>query len=67
MAIDNLRRVSLSNPREAIQMIERDGGVILTDFTTPDLVKQVNETASSYYTHNKDVSVLAILPPCEVA
>ena len=42
------RRVSLNDPDLAIRIIEEDGGVILTDFTTTALVKQVNTDAAPY-------------------
>lgn len=42
------RRVSLNDPDLAIKIIEEDGGVILTDFTTTTLVEQVNADAAPY-------------------
>lgn len=42
------RRVSLNDPDLAIRIIEEDGGVILTDFTTTTLVEQVNADAAPY-------------------
>lgn len=37
-----LQRVPLSSPEEAIQAIEKDGGVILTGFSSITAVTQVN-------------------------
>jgi hypothetical protein len=36
-----LRRVPLSRPERAIEVIEVDGGVILTDFASPDQLDRV--------------------------
>lgn len=36
-----LRRVPLSLPEMAIEVIEKDGGVILTDFASPDQLYRV--------------------------
>ena len=42
------RRISLQDPVAAIECIERDGGVILTDFSSPDDVDRVSQDAAPY-------------------
>ena len=44
------QRVSLKDPASAIQHIERDGGVILTDFSTSEDLAKVNADAAPYIT-----------------
>lgn len=38
-----LQRVPLSLPERAIEAIEKDGGVILTDFASPDQLDRVHQ------------------------
>ena len=48
MPSNALRRVPLSSPEEAIRAIEEDGGVILTNFTTPSGVEEVNNDMAPF-------------------
>lgn len=55
-AAKSIRRVSLKDPQLAIKIIKEDGGVILTDFTTPELVEKVNRETTPFLVANVDVS-----------
>ena len=47
------QRVPLSNPQLAIDIIERDGGVILTGFSTVANVEKVNSDAEPFLSEIK--------------
>lgn len=42
------RRVPLNDPKTAIQVIEQDGGVILTGFSSIAKVQEVNRDAAPF-------------------
>jgi DNA-directed RNA polymerase alpha subunit len=48
MPSNALRRVPLSSPEEAIRAIEKDGGVILTEFTSLSEVEEVNSDMAPF-------------------
>jgi len=53
-AAKSIRRVSLKDPQLAVEIIKEDGGVILTDFTTPELVEKVNRETTPFLVSNVD-------------
>lgn len=57
------RRVPLNDPERAIQVIEQDGGVILTGFSSIANVQEVNRDAAPFIAAFKaDVSYPLTLP-----
>lgn len=49
----SLRRVDFTDLDKVISTIEQDGGVILTGFTTPEVVAQVNSEVEPYLNNDK--------------
>ncbi|KAJ9271222.1 hypothetical protein DTO212C5_2572 [Paecilomyces variotii] len=49
----SLRRVDFNDLDKVISTIEQDGGVILTGFTTPEVVAQVNSEVEPYLNNDK--------------
>ncbi len=58
-----VHRVSLKDPAAAINHIEHDGGVILTDFSTPEDVAKVNADAAPYIAAMTRVKPTPLPPP----
>lgn len=63
-ALPNICRVDFQDTEKVISTIERDGGVILTNFTSPAVVEKVNSEVQTFLDTDKPwkVSYLACSP-----
>lgn len=60
----SLRRVDFNDLDKVISTIEQDGGVILTGFTTLEVVAQVNSEVEPYLNNDKPWKVSWYMPNC---
>lgn len=58
----SLQRLSIHNTKAVISALKEDGGLILTDFTTPEAVAQVNAETEPYLRSDKPWKG-ALFPP----
>lgn len=52
-AVPAVQRIDASNPDAIIEALKKDGGVIIKNFTTPDLVDRVNAETQPYLRKDK--------------
>lgn len=52
-AVPVIQRIDASQPEAIIEALKKDGGVIMKNFTTPELVDQVNSETDPYLRKDK--------------
>lgn len=61
-AVPVIQRIDVSQPEAIIEALKKDGGVIIKNFTTPELVDQVNSETDPYLRKDKPWKG-ALFPP----